>query len=97
MRTGFATVPNIAGGAGSPASALSSMSDMYGKEHLLFFHQVNPQLLSERREDLLHLEEFRMILAVYPNHLGGQRQNARAFFPNESVVRGGDMTDQVRE
>ena len=58
---------------------------------------MNPALLSERREDLLHLEEFRMILTVYLNHLGGKRQNARTFFPNESVVRGCYMNDQVRE
>ena len=68
-----------------------------GKEHLLFFHQVNPQFLGERGEDLLHLEELRMILAVHPDHLGGERQNARTFFANESVVRGCYMTDQVRQ
>ncbi len=47
---------------------------------------MNSQFLGERGESLLHLEEFRMVLAVYANYLGSERQNARAFFPNESVV-----------
>ena len=97
MRTGFTTVPNIAGGAGSARQCAFFHERYVGEEHLLFLHQVNSQLLRERGENLLHLEEFRMILSVHSNYLGGKRQNARALFPNEHVMGAGDMTDQVGE
>ena len=95
MRTGFTTVPNIAGGAGSPAKRTLFHAQDVGKENLLFLHQVNSQLFSERGEDCLHLEEFRMILAVHANYLGGERFNARALFAHKDVMGAGDVSDQV--
>ena len=95
MRTGFRTVPNIAGGSGLSCQTTLFHAQDVGKENLLFLHQVNSQLLGERREDCLHLQQFRVVLAVYANHLRSERFNARALFANKDVVGAGDVSNQV--